>query len=1001
MKKFVFLFLFLFVVESLAAQQKTDVSGKVTEFGNNLPMVGVSVSIDGTYTGTSTDLDGFYTLKGVPSNSVLVFSFLFMKTQRISVEGRSIIDVVLEEEGNALDEVVVVGYGTQRAKDLTAPIAVIKGSDLTSQSVANAAQALQGKIAGVQVINSGVPGAGASIKIRGVGSIGDYANPLYVVDGVFVDNIDFVNSSDIETINILKDASAAAIYGVRAANGVILITTKRGIKGKTAVNYDGYVGLQIPVNIMPLTNRDQYVELLNEAFANTPGYIPKDAKSYPTTTDWYQELVRNAIMHSHSVDLTGATDVTNYAIGINYLFQEGIMNSKNDYERLNIRGRLDQNVNSWLKIGFTTLISNNTQFSPNNADVFYRAFVNPPVYPVYDDNNTDAYPVAFGSPQMYGFSNTYGNPFAVAYYNNNREKGFKTIFSAYAEVNIIPEKLNFKTAYNLNFEQWMAQNYQPEYFVGGSQGLRQSNLSKTFGIRSKHIVDNTLTYNNKNGRSFYSIMLGQSMRIEKGSTMTGSAINVPGYDDQSIYLVNGSSRDKNATDSGFRYNGLSFFMRGTYNLDNKYLATITFRADGSSKYNDHWGYFPSVGLGWNLSEESFMQDQKWTDFMKIRASWGLLGNDNVPTNSTYILGLPGASSSAIFGDRLVDGVGAQTVFRNYLKWEVVSEFNIGLVSHYFKNRLTTELDYYHRTTYNVVFNAPIATGGGVTDLLANNGTVLNQGVEFSLRWNGTINDKINYNIGFNATTISNKVTALNGRDTPIPGGLVRGNFSTTTQIGYPIGSFWGYEIEGVYANAKDALQSPVNQAIKDAGYFIYKDQNNDNIITEKDKVYLGSPIPWLIAGLDFGLYVGKFDFGLTLQSQVGNKILNAKRMNRDVFPDGNYDINFYKNVWRSDRKSNTYPSAEAYNTSFTQQANSFFVEDASYVRLQNIQVGYTLNNCRFVESIRIYASAQRPFTFFTYNGFTPEVSGSPIESGIDRSVYPMQAIYSLGIKANF
>jgi len=480
MKKIVLHAFLLFSFLSIFAQQKTDILGKVTEAGEGLP--GVNILVEGTAIGTVTDLDGAYNLRDVPSDGVIVFSFLGMKTQRIAVDGKSIIDVVLTGDSNTLDEVVVVGYGTQRVKDLTAPIAVIKGSDLAKQSVANAAQALQGKVAGVQVINSGAPGAGATVKIRGVGSIGDYANPLYIVDGVFVDNIDFLNSSDIETLNVLKDASASAIYGVRAANGVILITTKKGIKGKTNITYDGYAGIQIPVNIMPLTNREQYVELVNEANKNVIGYNPKDVNSYPTSTNWYRELVRNALMHSHSLDITGATDATNYAVGANYLFQEGIMNSNNNYERMNFRGRFDQNANDWLKIGMTTLISNYTQFSPNNADVFYRAFVSPPVYPVYDDNNTDAYPVAFGSPQTYGFSNTYGNPYAAAHYNNRREKGFKSVFSAYSEISFIPDKLKFKTAYNLNYEQWVGQNYQPEYFVGGSQGLRQSQLSKTLEL---------------------------------------------------------------------------------------------------------------------------------------------------------------------------------------------------------------------------------------------------------------------------------------------------------------------------------------------------------------------------------------------------------------------------------------------------------------------------------------------------------------------------------------
>ena len=999
-KLFIFLAFFAGIAVNVSAQN-ISVSGTITDTqGETLP--GVNIIMKGTTIGTVTDIDGKYQMSVPDRQSVLAFSFVGFTPQEIQVGDRNTIDVVLVETAAQIDEVVVVGYGTQKVRDLTAPISVVRGEDLAKQLTANPMSALQGKVSGVQIINSGVPGASPGVKIRGTGSIGDYANPLYIVDGVFVDNIDFLNSGDVESMNVLKDASAAAIYGVRAANGVVLITTKKGTKGRMSVVYDGYAGLQVPVNIMPLTNREQYVELLNEANKNTTGYVPKNAANYPASTDWYRELVRNAVMHSHSLDVSGATDVSNYSLGVNYFYQDGIMDSKNDYERFNIRGRFDQTASDWLKIGMTTLVSSYTQFLPNNDAVFGSAFVNPPVYSIYDDKNAAAYPERFGSPQTYGFGNAYGNPFATAYYNNHREKGIKTIASAYAEISLFSEKLKLKSAYNLSYNQWNNQNYQPEYLVGGSQGLRESKLTKSFGVLSKQIWDNTLTYADVVEQHRFSVMLGQSMRIEKGGNITGTAVNVPGFDDQSIYLTNGSWRNQEVTDGGYRYRGLSGFMRGTYGYAGKYMATVTFRADGSSKYNDHWGYFPSVGLGWMLSEENFMKNQQWTDYLKVRASWGLLGNDNVPANSSYILGQTSAGTSGVFGDILVDGVGAQTVYRNFLKWETVSEFNIGADVHLCNSRLSVEMDYYNRTTYNVVFHAPIASGGGVVELLSNNGTVRNQGIELTLNWNEKLTEQFSYHIGLNATTVHNKVLALNGRDTPIPGASVRGRYATSTQIGYPIGSFFGYEIDGVYASESEALRDPVSQSIKDAGYFKYKDQNGDKVIDDNDRVYLGSPIPWLITGLDFGGKYRNFDFSINFQGQFGNKLLNAKRMNRDIFADGNYDRDFYDKAWLPDRKSSTYPSPEAYNSAFIQQANSFFVEGASYFRIQNIQAGYNFDHKVLgVENLRIYVSAQRPFTYFRYNGFTPEVGGSPIESGIDRSVYPMQAIYAIGLKANF
>ncbi|MDO9340459.1 MAG: TonB-dependent receptor [Bacteroidales bacterium] len=995
MKKLLLLFIVLLIVVPLHAQQL--IKGKVVD-DLNVPLPGVSIQVKNTLRGTFSDMDGNYSISAAP-NDTLVISMIGMVIQSVSVGNRTTIDIKLLTSETRLQEVVIIGYGTQKVKDLTAPIVTLKGEELTKQITSNVMQALQGKVAGVQIINSGMPGGGSSVKIRGVGSIGDYANPLYIVDGVFVDNIDFLSAGDIEDITILKDASAAAIYGVRAANGVILVTTKKGKTQKPVVSYDGYYGLQIPVNILPLATKDQYVTLMNEANQNATGYVPKDPADYPVSTDWYKQLVRFAGTYSHNIDISGTNENTSYSLGGSYFFQQGIMDTKNDYQRFNLRGRLEQKVSDRLKIGLNTVLSRYGRNIPNDG-AFFGAYVNPPVYPVYDGTNTSAYPVRFGSPQTYGFGNQYGNPVAAAYYSDNIEKGTKLVFSTFAEFNIVADKLTYKISYNTDINNWNTRSYVPQFNVGGSQGVRKSSLSKTSGSSGKQIIDNLLTYKNKIDQQSFSVLLGQSTRMEKWETLSGSALDVPGIDNQSKYLVTGSFKDRYAWDGAAVYNGLSFFTRSTYNNSDKYLATVTFRADASSKYQDKWGFFPSLGLGWVLSQEDFMANQKTFNYLKFRASWGLLGNDNVPANSAVILGQTGAGSSGIFGDKLFDGVGAQTVVQNYLKWEIVNEFDLGIDFELLGSKLTGETDYYHRVTNNVVFFAPIATGGGVAELLGNNGSVLNEGLEISISYKDKLSDRTSYNIGMNITTIHNKVLKLQGRDY-IPGALVRGNYSTRTQVGHTIGSFYGYEIESVYKSETEALQDPVNQTIKDKGFFKYKDQNNDDVINESDKVFLGSAIPWLIAGIDFGLNYRQFDLSLGLQGQIGNKILNAKRMNRDVFTDGNYDQDFYKNRWTLYNKSEKYPSAEAYNFSFIQQANDFFIEDGSYIRIQNIQVGYTTEKLKFIPKLRIYLSSQRPFTFFTYNGFTPEVGGTPISSGIDNSVYPMQSIYTLGLKMNF
>ena len=977
--------------------QNIQVQGTVLD-NEGYPQIGAGVFQKGTSNGTVTDLDGRYSLS-VPADAVLVYSFQGFSDVEEAVNGRETIDVTMNLDSQFLEEVVVVGYGVQKSKDLTAPIVTVKGDALSKQAAANPMSALQGMVAGVQIIQSGAPGAGPSVKVRGVGSIGDYASPLYIVDGTFVDNIDFLSNNDIESLTVLKDASAAAIYGVRAANGVVLVTTKKGSHDHLSVSYDGYAGVQVPVNIMKLCNTEQYVELLNLANRNTIGWTDRNAADYPGSTDWYKELVHPAATTSHALDFSGASDKTNYSVGLSYLYQDGIMNhSNNDYNRINIRARLDQQMTSWLKVGINSVFSRYSKHN-YNGNAFYQAFINPPVYNVYNESNEAAYPEKFDSPQLYGFGNAYGNPVAFAKYCDDSDKGFKEVLSAYAEFSILPSKLSFKISYNLDYSQWDQQNYTPESYVGGSQGTSVSVLSKTFGYGVNQILDNVLTYTDRKGRNDFSVMLGQSTRSQFSSWLNGRVNSVPDFDDQSKYLVNGSYKNQTATDGASRYNGLSFFARGTYNYDGLYLATLTFRADGSSKYQQKWGFFPSIGLGWNISDEAFMKNQNVVDYLKLRASWGMLGNDNVPANSIVTVGSTGVGSSAVFGDTLVDGMGAQTVYQNFLRWEVVNEANVGLDFGFLDNRLTGELDLYNRVTDNVVFEAPIATGGGTVNLLANNGKVLNQGIELSLNWADKAGE-FSYKLGMNATFNRNRVLELEGRDY-IPGASVAGNYATRTMVGYPIGAFWGYEIDGVYASEGQALRDPVSQTIKDAGYFKYKDQNGDNVINEEDKTYLGSAMPWMVLGINFGFNWKNLDFSILLNTQVGNKILNAKRMQRGTFTDANYDLDFYKNCWRDDNKSNVYPSPEAASTSFIQQANDFYVEDASFFRIQNVQLGYSFTGMKWAKSIRLYISAQRPLSLFRYNGFTTEIGGSPISSGIDSSVYPMQAIYTAGVNFNF
>ena len=406
-----FIIILLSLLSVAVQAQDITVKGKVTD-SSGAPLAGVFVLHQGTELGTFTDSAGEYSIN-VPEDAAIVFVCIGFKDIVVPVQGRGLIDVVMEEDLQMLDETVVVGYGTQKSKDLTAPIVNIKGDDLARHIASSPMSGIQGRIAGVQITSSGAPGASPSVRIRGMGSIGDYAQPLYVVDGAFVDNLDFISPNDIHDMTVLKDASASAIYGVRAANGVVIITTKRGMQGRANITYDGYAGVQVPVNVMKLADREQYVDMLNEANAAIAGYEPKDPSQFPATQDWYSALLRNAFTQNHSLDVSGATDKTNYSMGLSYFTQDGILDADNSYERLNFRTRVDQTVTSWLDVGVNVLLSRYTR-SSSDTNAFFQAFVNPPVYNIYNDSNKVAYPEKFDSPQLYGFGNSYANPYAVA-----------------------------------------------------------------------------------------------------------------------------------------------------------------------------------------------------------------------------------------------------------------------------------------------------------------------------------------------------------------------------------------------------------------------------------------------------------------------------------------------------------------------------------------------------------------------------------------------------------
>lgn len=1015
MKKLFVLLPFLLSVSLLFAQNTITVTGKVTD-ANNESVPGVSVQVKGTTQGTITDLDGNYTV-AAPPDAVLVFSFIGLTTQEIDVNNRSTINVQMGEQSFDVDEVVVVGYGAQRVKDLTSSISTVKSEELVKSPSGQAMQALQGKVAGMQVVSNGAPGESPTIRVRGIGSYPGSSNeaPLYVVDGMFFENIDFLNPTDIATISVLKDASAAAIYGVRAANGVVLIETKSGAYNqKSRIEYDGYYGVQVAQNVLQMANAEQFTTMAMESgsapdIANIGRALQRYGRSRlnpaipNVNTDWYKEIIRPAPIQNHSLSISGGSADASYSIGSSYFGQEGILDMKNEYERFNLRAKVDLKANSWLTVGGNVIFSNSQRYG-QAADAWSLAYWAVPILPVYDDQNPLAEPINFAGAQFIGYRSGQ-NPLPTMTFSNNLIKSRRTLANFYAQIDFIPQKLNFKTTYNHSFETINTRNVGLDYFIHENFQVPDASIVKSDDVYSNQIWDNVLTFNNQYGEHSFTLMGGASFRDESWQFLTVKGLNFPTgqeitwYLDKADEIVIDEGDTRVTRDDGTRHYGMSYFGRLSYNFGDKYLLYGTFRADGTSKYQEKWGYFPSVGAGWVLTEENFMADNGVFDFLKLRASWGQLGNDKIDPSAgertTTLL-------TTVFDDILLTGNKSQSTFA-FLEWERNEETNLGLTARMMDNKLSIDADYFIRDTKNAVIPVSIPFIGG--SVLQNVGIIRNSGIELALNWSNQIDEGISYNIGANISTTKNEVRDLEGQPY-IDGGMAE--FRQRSIVGEPLMAFFGYEVEGVYQNQAEIDADPLavsyNRANPTAmlvpGDFIYKNQNGDTLINDDDRVVLGSYFPKFIYGVNLGLNYKNFEFSANLMGQTGNKILNRKRGEVIWTPDLNMDADLAKNRWHGEGTSNKYPSSAGLRKGWNQKMSDYFVEDGSFFRIQNIQLAYNVKDKEMFGAqlpvFRISLTAERPLTVFKYNGFNPEVA-----DGIDRQTYPIPGVYTVGLNIKF
>ena len=970
------------------------------------PLIGAAVRVANSTAGTITDMDGRFVLDGVDAGTAIEVSYMgYLPQQLKASEGMR---VVLLEDVQRLEDVVVVGYGAAKIKDLTSPIEVVKGEELTAIPTSSPMAALQGKVSGVNIVNSGVPGAGPTVQIRGIGSFSNNT-PLFVVDGMFYDNINFLNAGDIEDMSIMKDASAAAIYGVRAANGVVIITTKRGKQNQRSdVTYDGYVGVQTVSNIVDMCSSDQYAEMLlevnkrsytrmfNNAMKMYGGEYDSEAGLFhlAQNTNWYKELLRPATITNHSLTINGGVEKATYGVGMSYLYQDGIMKTPNNYSRMNIRGNVEYKPFTWLTVGFNGIFVQSNQRFPNNA-AWQQAYNMPGIFPVYDPSTKDLYTDGYASPLTLQLTNNFYNPVATANLYDSRNRSNQLMAAVFAQFNILPNKLNIRTSYNYDYTGMEATTFIPEYYISNNQKNETSSLTKSATSFNNWIWDNTVTYTDQWGKHGFKAMLGLSLREERYRNLWGVAQDVPAGKDSYMYLSLGNTEGRTVGDDGSRYRGFSYFGRVNYNYDERYMVMLTVRRDGSSKYNEKWGTFPSVGAAWVLTNEEFLKDVEGVNYLKLRASWGLLGNDKI--GASY-----GTTSSsvtrAVFGtNTALSGYINSTNF-SWLSWEVVNETNIGANFAFLGNRLTGDIDWYYRLTQNAVVSPMLPMQE--ESIAGNWGEILNMGVDINLNWEHHVGKDWTYFIGGNVSWLHNRVKSLRDGVNLIKGG------KTVQKVGEKMNSYYGFKVIGVYQTDEECAADPV--AVANGlvpGDFIYEDVNNDHVIDEADKQILGSYIPDWTYGINMGFRYKGLDLTVVFSGKAGGEIWNRKRALRYASNTYNFDLAQYTERWHGAGTSNTTPSAaglmKSWNIGDSQNA-SYFVESADYFRIQNITLGYTFTNVGAgtykMPSIRLSLSADKPFTGFSAHAMTPEVSDP---EGWDTEVYPLTSTWSFAVQLKF
>lgn len=995
---------------SLLAQSAT-VNGTVKDEQGE-PLIGANILIQSTTTGVITDFNGNFSLE-VPDvqSTVLVFSYTGYEPQEIALEGRTTLAITMLESSELLDEVVVVGYGTQRKSDLTGAISTVKTEEITRIATGNVAQALQGKVAGVQVTpSSGAPGAGAVIRIRGIGTFND-ASPLFVVDGMLLNDINFLNPNDIESVEVLKDASATAIYGSRGANGVIIITTKKGeIRQSGVITAEVYYGTQEVVSEIDLVNGSQYAQLVNELSVNEGGNIRyADPEAFGEGTDWQDLIFRSAPITNMQVSANGGSESMLYNVSFNYFQQDGIIRGS-DYERFTIRLNNEYKIKEGISLGHNlSLVYEDRQNGPGVVNTALRSA---PIASVFDS-------LGNFSPETAEFSST-GNAEASIFYNNSNTFNYRGVGNIYADVKFL-KNFNFRTSFGLDLSQAQRKVFVPVFEVSAIQQNEDSRLNVREQRTRSWLWENTLTYNREWENHRINLLGGITSQEFDFEQLEGSRLNLLGETDDFLFLNAGDETTGAANNFADTWSIVSYLFRANYTAFDKYLLTVSFRADGSSKFgsNNRFGYFPSVALGWNITNEPFMQSQDLFSRLKLRGSWGQVGNEKIGT--FRYSPLVTSNLNVIFGnnesiDQVQNGAAVLNLANPDLRWEETTQSNIGFEIGMLNNRLTAEIDYYTRTTNDILASVPIPDYiGSEAPPIVNAAKMRNQGIDLNLSWRESRGD-FSYSINLVGSTVSNEVLALGGDNEEIfSGGLGFGGWlGTRTVVGQPIGSFYGWRIAGVFQNEEEFATLPRRGSEGGVGDLRFMDVNGvdangdptgvpDGVIDDNDRVVLGSPIPDLIYGFSASASYKGFDLTVEFNGQSGNEIFNSKVASR--FGLYNFETSFLDR-WTGEGTSDFEPRVT--NSGHNYIPSDRFIEDGSFLRLRNVTLGYTLPNSLLdklgLRDLRLYVSGTNLLTWTDYSGFTPEIvrnGGDPFSAGIDNGIYPIAKTYNAGLTVSF